>query len=630
MTIARRILLLAIAPLLVFATLGLYSRSQLLKVETQTRFVAQAQIPSIATLGRISRSLNEMRVSVRDCLLRTNAAARSDARGMFMTQKSEFDRLMRRYSEELTSDAEDRRLMRRYQELATDWISSAGDIVAKVDTGLQIEAGLLLGTLTGHGERLNEASEEWIQYNERLAMGSGRDAVAAVENVRSNQLVAFGTALALSAGLGWITFRRILHPIRALKDSVESIAHGDFSRAIPGISAPDETGDLARSIAVLKEGASAMESQRWIKTHGARVSGTLQSAASQEDFGQRLLSALIPALGGGVAGFYAMEPEGDVLHRVAAYGLSHDPRSPERVRLREGLVGQCAAERVSLTLADLPDGYLRVTSGVGGAAPRQVTAWPLVTREALVGVLEFGSFQTLGGQERGLIEELLPVAALSLEVLNRNLRTRDLLATTQEQARQLEEQTEELSQSQQELLAQKDDLAAAKAKAEEATQMKSMFLANMSHEIRTPMNAIIGLSHLALKTSLNSRQRDYISKVHSAGTSLLAIINDILDFSKIEAGRLELESTDFSVDEVVSSVTVVTAQRAHDKGLEFLAEVAPGLPDHLRGDPLRLGQILTNLVNNAVKFTERGEIRLKFELLERAGDRIHLQCSVRD
>jgi PAS domain S-box-containing protein len=175
-----------------------------------------------------------------------------------------------------------------------------------------------------------------------------------------------------------------------------------------------------------------------------------------------------------------------------------------------------------------------------------------------------------------------------------------------------------------------EEIRAARIRAEEATRAKSDFLANMSHEIRTPMNAIIGLAHLALKTQLTLKQRDYVSKVHNAGTSLLGIINDILDFSKIEAGRLDIENTAFALDDVIANVTTLTAQKAHEKGLEFLADLPPTVPQHLVGDPLRLGQILTNLVNNAVKFTEQGEIRLKAELVERTGDKVQLRFSVRD
>jgi two-component system sensor histidine kinase/response regulator len=174
------------------------------------------------------------------------------------------------------------------------------------------------------------------------------------------------------------------------------------------------------------------------------------------------------------------------------------------------------------------------------------------------------------------------------------------------------------------------ELIGARQKAEEATEMKSMFLANMSHEIRTPMNAVIGLSHLALRTQLNAKQRDYLNKIHNAGTSLLAVINDILDFSKIEAGRLEVERTDFRLDDVFDSVITLTAQKAHDKGLELLAQVSAAIPEVLVGDPLRLGQVLTNLVNNAVKFTERGEIRLQAELVDRTGAMCQLRFSVRD
>src|SRR4029079_17204129 len=143
------------------------------------------------------------------------------------------------------------------------------------------------------------------------------------------------------------------------------------------------------------------------------------------------------------------------------------------------------------------------------------------------------------------------------------------------------------------------------------------------------MNAIIGMSYLALKTDLNAKQRDYVQKVHNAGTSLLGIINDILDFSKIEAGKLDMESVDFSLENVLSNLTTLVGQKIADKGLEFLIDVPPALPRDLIGDPLRVDQILVNLVNNAAKCTEKGEIEVSISELERTGDKVKLQIEVR-
>ncbi len=323
-----------------------------------------------------------------------------------------------------------------------------------------------------------------------------------------------------------------------------------------------------------------MEAQRWVKTNAAKITGELQGATSLAEFGQRLISGLVPVLGGGVAGFYLFESSPERVRRIASYGLAEGGGSADSFRLGESLAGQCAREHKPITLTNLPPNYLRISSGLGEAAPIQAVAWPVLSHDTLLGVLEVASFRTFNPNEKVLFEELLPVVAMSLEILARNLRTQELLGQTQEQARQLEEKTDELLAQKEELIVQQQELAAAKAKAEEATGMKSMFLANMSHEIRTPMNAIIGLSHLALKTPLNAKQRDYVSKVHNAGTSLLSIINDILDFSKIEAGKLDIETTDFQIDEVIGSVTTLTAQKAHDKGLELLADVAPSIPEH--------------------------------------------------
>src|SRR4051812_27285282 len=450
MTIGRRLIALLAVPLVGLVALGILARVQLSTIEERSRFVAESQLASVAVLGNISLRFAETRVNLRSFLLAADQHGQSAARDAFDEDDRTLTRLLEQFGDSYVSDERNRRLLGDFRTLSQQYIREARHVMAVAEAGRHDDALAYFDATIGPlGVSLSKATSDWIEYNRAVGSRAARAALDAIAKTRSLILAADLIALLLTALLGVVTFRRLVNPIQALERSVKTVASGDYTESVPFTDTTDETGSLARSIEVLKRGAASIDEQRWVKSNAGNVVGPLQGTNSLEEFGQRLLSGLVPLLGGGVGAFYVFDEQSRQLRRTAAYGLAADPSSASTFGLGDGLIGQCARDGRSVTLTNLPPDYLRIASGVGAAAPVRVLASPLLWKDTLLGVIETATLRPLESRETALLGELMPLVAMSLEVLERSLRTQELLGQTQEQARQLGEQTEQLHASEQ-------------------------------------------------------------------------------------------------------------------------------------------------------------------------------------
>ncbi|MBO9710148.1 MAG: response regulator, partial [Caulobacter sp.] len=456
--------------------------------------------------------------------------------------------------------------------------------------------------------------------------------------------------------------------VRAIAEVSTAVTKGDLTRSIT-VEASGEVAALKDNINEmirnLKDQTLKNTEQDWLKTNLARFSRMLQGERDLSTVSNLVLSELAPLINAQHGVFYVSDHDinGEpVLNLAASYAANPGDRPPARLRQREGLVGQCAAEKQRILLTDVPADYVRISSGLGEAAPRNIIVLPALFEGELKAVIELASFGEFNETQQAFLDQLMESIGIVLSTIAANMRTEGLLEqsqllTAELQAQQgelkktndrLELQAASLRQSEELLRSKQDELqqtnaeledkamllsaqnkqveaknaeveqakAALEEKAEQlalTSKYKSEFLANMSHELRTPLNSLLILSKMLSENAqgnLSDKQVEFARNIHSAGADLLGLINDILDLSKIESGTVTLDIGEMSFASLRDQTDRTFSQLAQDKKLEFSINIDPGLPRSMYTDDKRLQQVIKNLLSNAFKFTQSGSVSL--------------------
>ncbi len=435
--------------------------------------------------------------------------------------------------------------------------------------------------------------------------------------------------------------------VRAIADVATAVTKGDLTRSIM-VEAKGEVASLKDNINEmirnLKETTHTNKEQDWLKTNLAKFSRMLQGQKDRVAVGKLILSELAQVVGAQQGMLYTLENnEVDTgtetrnderyLKLLASYAYD-DISSIARLKMGQGLVGQCSIERQKILMTNVPSSYVQISSSLGKASPASILILPVLFEGEVKGVLELASFSEFGQTHQVFLDQLMESVGIVLNTIEANMRTEELLEQSQSLAKQLQSRQEELQKTNQELEDKANLLAdrneeverknqeveqARSALEEKAKQLaltskyKSEFLANMSHELRTPLNSLLILSDQLSKNvdgNLNPKQVNFAKIIHASGNELLSLINDILDLSKIESGTVTVEVGGLPLADLQDHMERMFSHIAESKALKFDVTLDKNLPLVMQTDAKRLQQVLKNLLSNAFKFTEKGQVSL--------------------
>ncbi len=434
----------------------------------------------------------------------------------------------------------------------------------------------------------------------------------------------------------------LTNQVRAIAEVATAVTKGDLTRSIQ-VEARGEVAQLKDNINTMIDNlrltTDRNTEQDWLKTNLARFTGMLQGQRDLATVGRLLLSELSPLINVQQGLIYQMESDDSAeLVMLSAFASDPDDDKLHRVKIGEGLVGQCAAEKHRMLIGDLPPNTVSIRSGLVEAVPRNVIVLPVLFEDRVKAVIELASLTAFTASHLAFLEQLTASIGIVFNSIEATMQTEALLKQSQQLATELQMQQKELQQTNEQLAQKAQQLAEQNVEVERKNQeieqarraledkakelaltskYKSEFLANMSHELRTPLNSILVLGQQLSDNpdgNLTPKQVEFARTIHGAGTDLLNLITDILDLSKIESGTVSVEAEEVFFANLVDTVERPFRHEAESRHLAFQVHTDPHLPRSLVTDSKRLHQVLKNLLSNAFKFTEQGTVSLSVTL----------------
>ncbi|MFF0762684.1 HAMP domain-containing protein [Streptomyces sp. NPDC003737] len=497
-----------------------------------------------------------------------------------------------------------------------------GDLSKKIDVDARGEILELKTTINTMVDTLSSFSSEVTRVAREVGSEGRLGGQARVEGV-------YGTWKRLTTNVNELALN-LTTQVRAIAEVASAVAQGDMSRSIT-VEAQGEVAELKNNINLMVSNLrETTRAKDWLESNLARLAALMQGHRDLMEVADLILRELTPLVNAQYGAFYLADPDGDGasvrttvpakgLAFIAGYGAAQETTVETGGLPVHGLVRQAAREKKRILVEEAPPDYIKITSGLGEAAPTSVVIIPIPFEDKLLGVIELASFSRFSDVHLAFFDQFVNTIGVAINTIIANSRTESLLGESQRLAMQLQERSDELQKQQAELQRSNAELEEKAALLATSSQYKSEFLANMSHELRTPLNSLLILARLLSDNPeghLSDQDVQFATTIHRSGSDLLQLINDILDLSKIEAGRMDVRPKRLPLIKLLDYVHATFRPLTLDRGLAFEVTVGPDVPREMYSDEQRLQQILRNLLSNAIKFTATGKVELTVDLVK--------------